>query len=344
MRWVASAPGKAVLLGEYVVLDGALALVMAVDRRATAVLARGSGSCCRFEMLAPSPKVFDLAAGGAPTSVSPQAAPKPTGVALLDSLLADGRFAPPWPAWSAKLDSSAFFTEGSKLGLGSSAAALVAFAGAVWRAAGNAEMPPLGPLIDCHRAFQGGVGSGIDIAAALHGGALSFRLDRGRNPRVGSVRLPKSVGFAGIFAGGAASTPDLVGQYRRWSDSGSARSAGLRQRLTAVAQRGCAAADEDDGPGFVGAIGEYGHCLDELGREMGADIVTAAHRKIGGLAREMGLAYKVSGAGGGDVGIACGLDMEALRAFAGKAAGQGFRVVPLTVDELGLRVNEEHAE
>ena len=335
MSWVASAPGKAVLLGEYVVLDGALALVLAVDRRATALLARASGPRCRFEMLAPASRVFEFAGGNGAG---------PSGSALVDSVLAHADFALPWPSWSARVDSSAFFGAGSKLGLGSSAAALVAFAGAVWRAAGKAGIAPLQSLIDCHRAFQGGVGSGIDVAAAVYGGAVSFRLDEARNAHVGSVRLPKSVGFAGIFAGRAASTPDLVGQYRRWADSASARSVALRERLIAVAQRGCAAANEDDGPAFVGAIDEYGHCLEELGREMGADLVTAAHRKIGGLAGEMGLAYKVSGAGGGDVGIACGLDREALRSFAVKAAEQGFHVVPLTVDELGLRVNEEHAE
>jgi phosphomevalonate kinase len=118
----------------------------------------------------------------------------------------------------------------------------------------------------------------------------------------------------------------------------------LRQRLIAVAARGCDAVAEDDGPGFIGAIDEYGHCLEQLGQEMGADLVTTRHRKIGHLAGEMGLAYKVSGAGGGDVGIACGLDSDALRAFAEKAADAGFHVVPLTIDELGLRVDEEHAE
>jgi len=72
------------------------------------------------------------------------------------------------------------------------------------------------------------------------------------------------------------------------------------------------------------------------------DLVTAAHRQIGELAGKMGLAYKVSGAGGGDVGIACGLDADALRAFGASASTSGFQIVPLKLDEQGLRV-EEHA-
>jgi mevalonate kinase len=43
MTIVASAPGKAVLLGEYIVLDGAPALVMACERRCRAVIGPSFG-------------------------------------------------------------------------------------------------------------------------------------------------------------------------------------------------------------------------------------------------------------------------------------------------------------
>jgi phosphomevalonate kinase len=331
MTGAASAPGKLVLLGEYVVLDGARALVMACDRRCRTRIAPADGDRWRLVSRMPAPHESEFLPGS------------PSGSALVDAVLGDAELAPDGGAWDAEIDSSAFFAGDLKLGLGSSAAALVAFAGAVRAASGRDGKPGLGALIRCHRAFQGGAGSGIDVAAALTGGVVEFRLDLDRRAQIGSVRLPKSVGFAGIFAGGSASTPDLVGQYRRWVDSGSARAAGLRQRLFDVASGGCAAVIEDDGAAFVAAIGEYGRCLAQLGCEIGADLVTETHRRIGDLAGEFELAYKVSGAGGGDVGIACGLDFDALRAFSGKAAGLGFHVVPLAVDFEGLRV-EEHAE
>jgi phosphomevalonate kinase len=267
---------------------------------------------------------------------------EPSGSELVDTLIEFADLGPPWPVWSASLDSSEFFTDHLKLGLGSSAAALVAFAGAAWAAAGKPGRPGLSELIHCHRRFQGGAGSGIDVAASWSGGVVKFSLDRALDARIGSVRLPKSVGFAGIFAGGSASTPGLVGRYRQWADSGSAEASALQERLIAVAEGGCAAVNEDDGMAFVAAIEEYGHCLQALGQAMDADLVTAAHRQIGDLAGSMGLAYKVSGAGGGDVGIACGLDPDALESFSEQAAQSGFCVVPLNVDEHGLRV-EEHA-
>lgn len=331
MRFRASAPGKVVLLGEYAVLDGAPALVQASPPRCVAEIGEASSARCRLVSTMQATETHEFAAG------------QPTGSALADAVLAglDARL--PWTHWEARIDSSAFFRGPAKLGLGSSAAAIVAFAGACRAAAGRVGPPQLQSLILCHRRFQGGGGSGIDVAAALAGGTVRFALGADGIGRSDSVRLPEGVGFACVFAGGSASTPGLVGKYRQWTASGPARTAALRQRMSDVANGGCVAAHERDGAAFVAAIDDYGRCLAELGREIGADLVTEPHARIGRLAGKFGLAYKVSGAGGGDVGIACGLDGAALQAFSTRAAADGWQVLPLASGEQGLRI-EEHAE
>ena len=336
MRFTASAPGKLVLLGEYAVLDGAPALVQACAPRCHARIGESPTGRCRLVSTMQATEVREFGNG------------PPTGSALVDAVLADAALAgagaaPPWPAWEASIDSSGFFRGAAKLGLGSSAAAIVAFAG-VWRAAAaKPGLPDLQALIRCHRRFQGGSGSGIDVAAALAGGTVRFALTGDGEARSDSVRLPEGVGFACVFAGGSASTPGLVGKYRQWTASGSVRTAALRQRMLDVANGGCVAAHERDGVALVAAIDDYGRCLAELGHEIGADLVTEPHARIGNLAGKFGLAYKVSGAGGGDVGIACGLDVAALQAFSAQAAAEGWQVIPLSSGERGLRI-EEHAE
>lgn len=329
MRISASAPGKLVLLGEYLVLDGATALVMACDRRCKAEIRLTPGANSRLTTCMPDPETTEFAAGQA------------SGATLVDTVVAE--LAPQLQpqTWKARLDSSAFFAGKLKLGLGSSAAALVAFAGACRGASGQPQAS-LMDLVEAHRAFQGGAGSGIDVAASLTGGTLRFQLDSAGQARAGSVRLPKSVGFAGVFAGGSASTPGLVSLYRQWADAGSAGSASLRQQMRAVAEEGNLAVAEGDGAAFVAAIASYGDCLARLGDQIGADLVTDVHGQIGQLAAKYGLAYKVSGAGGGDVGIACGLDADALESFSRHAADEDFLVVSLKADEHGLMV-EEHA-
>jgi phosphomevalonate kinase len=186
LRFSASAPGKLVVLGEYAVLDGAPALVMAVSRRCRATIAPASGSACRLRTRAAGEATLDFARG------------IKSGSALVDVLTS--RWPTPARAFEADLDSTEFHAAGVKLGLGSSAAALVAFAGAYsayLRADGQPE-PDLTPaaLIDAHRAFQGGAGSGLDVAAALTGGVIEYCLDPLGMPHIGSVRLPNSVGFS----------------------------------------------------------------------------------------------------------------------------------------------------
>jgi phosphomevalonate kinase len=271
---------------------------------------------------------------------------EPSGVTLVD-LLTEATTAP--PAWHGELDSAALYDGALKLGLGSSAAATCAWAGA-WAAYVRATTgsttpdPTVEALIGLHRRFQGGRGSGIDVAASFCGGAVEFRLDPSGTPRIGSVRPPNSVGFAGIFAGRSASTPGLVAHYRAWSKAHPAEAAATVRRLGAVAGAGLTAARGNAATAFVEAIAEYGRGLQDLGATIGADIVTAEHLAIGEQARRFGVAYKVSGAGGGDLGLACALDAEALHTFKAAMRRRGFRVIDIGLAERGLSVrrDEEH--
>ena len=321
---VARAPGKLVALGEYAVLDGAPALVLAVDRYCEAAIARAPTDTCTLETVTSQPAHATFAQND------------PSGVPLVDlvrAALGDAR-----EAWQGRLDSSAFFAAGAKLGIGSSAAALAAWAGAWSRFVGT-PTPDAAAMIALHRRLQGGRGSGIDVAASMTGGALEFRLDQGV-PDIGSVRLPNSVGFAGIFAGRPASTPELIGFFRAFQSREPRRSAELLDRLRATAEAGCAAARGDDAAAFIAAIAAYGRGLDELGVAMGAEIVTAEHREIGADAGRYGVAYKVSGAGGGDVGLAVSADADALARFGASVARKGFRVIDFRLAERGLTVEQ----
>src|SRR5690606_2402488 len=223
LEHVARAPGKAVVLGEYAVLEGAPALVLAVDRYCTASIRSVPGETSSIETRFPDPMRSAAPIG------------RDTGVALVDLVrrVLGGERA----AWRASLDSSDFYVAGSKLGLGSSAAALVAFAGA-WAARAGLPRPTLAQAIELHRRFQPGAGSGLDVAASLTGGVIEFRLDAGRMPHVGSVQLPKGVGFAGIFAGRSAATPDLLARYHAWRAEKPGEAADRQRTMERIAESG----------------------------------------------------------------------------------------------------------
>jgi phosphomevalonate kinase len=330
---VARAPGKLVALGEYAVLDGGPAVVLAIDRFVEVELAPNAAGLCRLSM---------RSAATAERAFAPH---ESSGSPLVDVVTAT--VTPPLP-WTAVIDSRALFAGREKLGLGSSAAVLCAWAGAFAafaRSQGRVVADPtLAGLIDLHRAFQGGRGSGLDVAASYTGGAIRFSLDAAGVPQVGSVRLPNGVGFAGIFAGRSASTPELIAHYRVWRRDRPADAAALVRRLTALAEAGCAAARGDDAAGWIEAFAAYGRGLKDLGEAIGVEVVTAEHRQIGDEAARFGVAYKVSGAGGGDLGLVCATDVQALSAFTKRMTNRGFRVINVSLAGHGLVVEQRGAE
>jgi phosphomevalonate kinase len=325
---VARAPGKVVALGEYAVLDGAPAVVFAVDRFVEVTLAASTDGACRLVMQAGETTERVLIPG------------QPSGVPLVDLV---GASVPLRAPWHATIDSRALFEGPEKLGLGSSAAVVCAWAGAFAafaREQGLTDVadPGVGGLIELHQALQGGKGSGLDVAASYTGGAITYRVTRPGLPQIGSVRWPNSVGFAGIFAGRSASTPGFVAQYRAWRTRRPGEATALVGRLTALAEAGCAALTGDDAAGWLEAFSAYGLALQELGEAIGLSVVTAEHREIGVEARRHGVAYKVSGAGGGDLGLACAADSGRLEAFKKSVGDRGFRVINVSLADHGLQV------
>jgi hypothetical protein len=94
-----------------------------------------------------------------------------------------------------------------------------------------------------------------EVVAKLGGaGAVEFALGPAGMPRIGSVRLPNSVGFASIFAGKSASTPELVAHYRAWTQAHPKEAAAIHRRLSATAEAGCKAARGNAAGAFIEAI------------------------------------------------------------------------------------------
>jgi len=277
---IATAPGKLILTGEYAVLDGAPALVMAVDRRAVA--RRGAG-------------------------------PRAAGSPFLDAVaaeLAARRGADDPAARAARemiVDSSAFYEGGAKLGLGSSAAVSVAAAAAALAEAGPLDRAEVLAVAQAaHAATQaplGAAGSGADVAAAVHGGLIVYEM----GGRIERRAWPAGLAIVPFFTGQSAETPRLVAQV---AAARAVRPASVNAALAAIAEASraacaaLAAPEELAAEALLAAFAIAGHAVEALSLMTGADLVPDSV----GIAREelfrYGAAVKTTGAGGGDVAIA----------------------------------------
>ncbi|GAC1628722.1 MAG: hypothetical protein NVS9B10_18910 [Nevskia sp.] len=355
MNITASAPGKLVLLGEYAVLEGAPAIAMAVNRRAIARISPTPGAGC--EALAPdilAARVpFTIGADGCPDWQA--AATEAAKLPLVDQVLrglAAGQIGPtPASGFRLELDTREFFDtlgaadEKLKLGLGSSAALTVALASALVAQGGHDAATTdraawLCDLLALHRRFQGGQGSGVDVATSLIGGVISYRLaDGGQQPVAQDLHWPESVQRLYVWSGRSASTPKLLGVLQAWRAQHPAEYSALMTELSAIAESAVERLAGGDGAGFVAAAAAYATALRALGAASGVSIYSEEHVRIGALAAEAGLVYKPCGAGGGDVGVVLALDdSERLEALRRRLSEAGFEAVPLAVDDTGLKL------
>ena len=277
---IALAPGKIVVSGAYAVLEGAPAIVVAVDRYATADTTRS------------------------PAFVTPEVA------------AAIGEKPAPW------FDASPLRDGDRKLGLGSSAAILVASLAALeLEARGALDDSTLCGLVleralRAHRSAQGG-GTGIDVAAACHGGTIVAERRRGMLAVTRSA-LPDALHLEVWAAGHPASTPALLEQVERLSQRTPERYRQLLEAQSAAARAGALALERGSAPALVASLRDQCRCLDELGEASEAAIVTAGVRTLNEAAQREGAAVLPSGAGGGDVALFAGLapPSQKLRAMA----------------------------
>ncbi len=320
------APGKMILVGEYVVLHGGPALVSAVNRvaRVTLDTKDGSGICVD----AP-----EVGLNGFHCTLQNQVLVDGTGHALPKNLKVVAavveHFAEELEPKLKKtclqitIDTSGFVQNenGFKLGLGSSAAVTVAFMRAVMAYLGKegsdvSEQSLFTRAHELHRKMQGGVGSGLDIAASVFGGLVAFGATK-----PGTMVVPEKLAalswpaMAPVFVGLSASTPDLVMKVNTWRDCEPQLFNELMATMHGVAQNVIAASRSGNLLAVRQGCTEYCGLMQKLGEASGADIISEAHANLRDASTRKGFDYKPSGAGGGDLGIVLAAHTEELLGF-----------------------------
>ena len=311
----ARAPGKLVLSGAYAVLEGAPAIVAAVDRYVTA-----------------------------DTDLPAERLTGEVAVAMAQGAMASA------PAFDASALRSASGGRERKLGLGSSAAIVVACVGAALAARGLGG----GALVEecfrvclaAHREAQGG-GSGIDVAVSAFGGVLVCRLGPSEGAVVAAARsapgsslsverhaLPPGTHIEVFACPTEASTRDMLAAVRRLASQDPERYGAWLQRASEACVRAVAAASTRE---LAAALADQFAALQTLGEAAGVGIVTPAMTELAVLARARGAAFGPSGAGGGDVAIYVG-DGPAPVEVVERAGGLGLERVGMTIGAPGLTI------
>jgi len=337
----ASAPAKLIFLGEYAVLEEAPALVAAIDCRAYVTL-RGA-STSNWWLSAPELGIRELALdehGELPGTLDGSTRDSLTLFDAVRRTVADS-IARPGPL-AIHIDTASFFSDGRKLGLGSSAAVAVALTMALSAAAGEApeRETVLRLASEAHRRAQGGIGSNTDIAAAVYGGVLSYRT--GQTPV--AVTLPPRLWLQPVLLDRSASTTELVGKVLDLKEHSPQRFQAVMRPLQQLAEQGYSAFAEHDEVAFLHAFSAYHDALEQLGDAAGADIVSAAHRALHSATRDTGICYKSCGAGGGDIGLLAASNTQQDNDGLARRITHttGYRLLEAALGAAGVRIEHAH--
>lgn len=353
----ARAPGKLVIVGEYAVLYGAPGISVAVDLQAQVRLASRPGA--DSEIVIPDTGAhlrFQWNADGTPGWCGPP----PGSYALpLESCIATLRARGLWPpsaglsACLIELDTAAFHSTDKaerriKLGLGSSAAVLVALMGALLKfvqaaALTRAELTEL--CCVAHRHLQGGKGSGIDVATAIAGGVISIDpAPEGQGPHTSALSWPHDLHLLAIWSGNSASTPAMLGRLQNWRAQQAAACNRHMTELSEIAAETLSAWQHKDASAVLASLDSYASALRRLDQAAGIGICSGGHQAMSDIARTHGAVYKPSGAGGGDFGIALTTSTQVRDALARDFATRGYSCLEAGLCAPGLAVTATTAQ
>jgi phosphomevalonate kinase len=361
----ALAPGKLILLGEYAVLEGAPALVTAVDRYASVHVRdlQGKGEPGLFAVESPTlgvpPLHFSMDSQGKPRFDEAE----PGMIEKLKFFIA--AFQHGWfvlkengltvPACHIVLETPGFYTgtPPAKLGFGSSAALTVALLAALQALGGREEFEPrrryhlFRAAMAAHCRVQGRTGSGIDIAAAAWGGVIHYRVPgplqdfNNHHDSITPLPLPAGLHLLVPWTGIPASTRRLVQQVRAFKKELPGHYNRAMEEMARISAAGVRALTQEDIPAFLRAVDEYYIALERLGEAGRAPVVSNEHRRLARIARRCGAVYKPSGAGGGDCGIAFAGSAGVIQKTEAAFRRAGFHIPAIAASARGLHIKKE---
>jgi len=349
-------PGKLILLGEYAVLEGADALVLAVDRYALVSIdeAKPQDDFQLTTSLQKSPLYFRFDEYGKLNPVNGASENQWQDMtfacqaieAVCAQLRASGISILPF---SIDINTSQFFQNGNrKLGLGSSAALITAiiFALAAFHEAQTILFPNTESLfhfcLDVHSLGQMKQGSGIDVAASIYGKIIQYNryraLSRSGDGTQVFPHLPSHLHWLPVWTGTSSSTRRLLELMDTFRSENPSEYSLIMEKLSRLSNSGCQAVRQRDVETFMARVKEFYLVLQKLSQRSGIPIISPVHEQIAKIVYQAGGCYKPSGAGEGDLGIVFADSRAVMGAVETQLRKHKIDIVKLGISETGVHI------
>jgi len=254
--------------------------------------------------------------------------------------------------------------EKKKIGFGSSAASVVATIAGVlalheWDIKNRKVKDIIYKLSAvAHYFAQGKIGSGFDVAASTYGGIFVYKrfdpkwlvkkLEEGKTVKevieldwpgfeVTELDIPDGFELLVGWTGESASTTSMVKQLNEWAREKPEEKERIYKQVAELVKNLVEAWKTNDKKRILELIRKNEDYLRELGKKSGIPIETPELRKLSEIANKNGGAGKLSGAGGGDCGIAVVFDSEISEKIKKEWEENGIQVLDVSLDLNGVK-------
>jgi len=282
-------PGKLILLGEYAVLEGAPAIVKAVNKFAKIEIKESNDS--HFYISAPNLNLIDIKF----LKEFKESQKKQLKLFLNLFTFISKKNNSLIPC-KITIDTEDFYFENSKqkLGLGSSAALTVGLIESIYKF-NNFRIGDKNELfqiaLQAHFEAREKTGSGIDIAASAFGGVGIYSKTT-KNFSFETISLPEDLYIIPIWTGSSTSTPQFVSKTNQLKKQNKIKYNKVIQKLSDLSKQGCDYFLRNDSVNYMQIVDKYFLALETLGKSAKIPIISDVNKKITGIVKRCIGLYK----------------------------------------------------
>jgi len=323
-----SAPGKVFLSGEYLALNGSLATILSTKQRALIGIEETDDPNNTLYCL-PSHQTFAFRVNNKYKIEWLEKDPRELGLFLEWSILLT-QIKPKMKRFT--IDTSDFYLQDKKLGVGSSAAIASALIHAI---AGYFHLKYTDEMIlktslKLHNIKQNNLGSGLDVIAAhADSGLIECDINTESKEKWTRLEWPSDLLITGVITREQSITAEMIQKYYEGQVQNKEFFKKLQADADQLLKELSSSWRDKDIKSILELMEQYNILMHRLNKKYDLGIYTDDHQDLAYEASMLGLFYKPSGAGGGDLGFILTDDETKLKQLLTKIKDKNYQIMEL---------------
>ena len=328
MRVKRTAPGKVFLSGEYLALEGGSAIILSTKQRSSVSIENHDKPYNLFYSSVLD-QYFEFSVNDNFKVDWVENDPQSFGL-FVSLAICQLKVKPSKSLIS--IDTNEFYSNGKKIGLGSSASIASAIINALdeYFNLQLSESEKIKKAVNIHALSQDNFGSGLDvIASCADSDVVECNLKMANEHKWRNLKWPSDLYIKGVITNDQSSTKKMIEKYNHGKDSNQIFFNKLYSETSPLLNKISTAWDTQNSANILELMLEYNAFIKQLNEKFNLGIFSDEHKRLIDLARNADIFYKPSGSGGGDLGLVITNSEKKLTHFLSTLSHSNFSAIDL---------------